>query len=102
MHDSWLLAVSFACAFCGMSWLALAMEVHWSQVRGATRRPTASCRLRVAGAAALVVSLVVCLIADHPSMASLVWVMMASASALIVAMLLAYRPRWLSWLLGGR
>jgi hypothetical protein len=84
-----------------MAWLALAMKVHWRQARGdREQRPTATRSLRVAGAASLAASLVLCLSADHPTLASLVWIMMLSASALIVAMLLAYRPHWLSHLAG--
>jgi len=99
MADSILLAASFVCAVCGMAWLALAMEVHWSQVRTrATYGAAVARRLRSFGAAALFLSLVVCLVADHASMAVLVWVMTLSASALAVAMILAYRPQLLSWL----
>lgn len=82
-----------------MAWLALAMEVHWSQVRATASYSAARARkLRGLGAAALLVSLAACLAADHPSMAGLVWIMTLSVSALTVAMTLAYRPRWLSWL----
>jgi hypothetical protein len=82
-----------------MAWLALAMEVHWSQVRSpAAHSATAARRLRSFGAGALVLSLFACFAADHASMAALVWVMTVSASTFVVAMILAYRPRWLSWL----
>jgi hypothetical protein len=99
MADSVLLAASFLCAACGMAWLALAMEVHWSQVRSHTARSAAVARrLRSLGAVALVLSLFGCFAADHASVAALVWVMTVSASGFAVAMILAYRPRWLSWL----
>ena len=40
-------------------------------------------------------ALALCLRADHASMAVLVWVMTLSGAALLVAFLLAARPRWL-------
>jgi hypothetical protein len=99
LADTILLAASFLCAVCGMGWLALAMDVHWSQVRSAAAHSAAAARrLRSFGATALVLSLLACFAADHASMAALVWVMTVSASAFAVAMTLAYRPRWLSWL----
>jgi hypothetical protein len=92
-----LLAAALACSALGLAWLALAMEVHWAQVREALPAPARVQRaLRVLGAAALAVSLVLCLRADHPSMAALVWVMSLAAGALLVALALAWRPRWLA------
>jgi hypothetical protein len=41
---------------------------------------------------------VLCLNADHVSMASLVWVMSLAASAMVVAFTLTWRPRALAWL----
>jgi hypothetical protein len=80
--------------------LALAMEVHWLQVRGAGAvlpRPTARL-LRSGAALALAASLALCLHADHASMAVLVWVMSLSAGAAAVAFTLAWRPHCLSGL----
>lgn len=98
MPKALLLTLALACCFCGLAWLALAMEAHWQQLRrnAAGRRTVLS--LRALGAAALAAALAICLAADHGSMASLVWVMALAASALAVAMLLAWRPRWLAWL----
>lgn len=102
MADTLLLGASLALAVCGMGWLALAMKPHWAQVRGSAPHGATTARnLRIAGGVALLLSLVVCLLVDHASMASLVWVMNVSASALIVAMTLTYRPSWLGWLVGG-
>lgn len=99
MADAALLAAALGAATCGMAWLALAKKPHWTQVRGSTPLAPGSARtLQALGAAALVASWVLCLGADHATMASLVWIMTMTASALIVAFTLAYRPRWLSWL----
>jgi len=91
-----LTAAWLVCAM-GMACLALAMEAHWSQVRaGRALSPNGAWRLRALGVAGLALSLVLCLAADHPSMAVLVWVMTIGASALVVALTLTWRPRWLS------
>jgi hypothetical protein len=101
----------------GLGWLALAMEVHWAQVRGAAARGTArvgalraaqvdtlrasqALALRVLGAAALSLSLALCLRADHATIGALVWVMTLAAGALAIAFTLAWRPRVLAWLVG--
>ncbi|MFZ5507581.1 MAG: DUF3325 family protein [Pseudomonadota bacterium] len=92
-----LLAAALLCSVLGFAWLALAMDVHWAQARGAQPAPTGVPRvLRALGAAALAASLVLCLRADHASMAALVWVMALAAGALLVALALAWRPRWLA------
>lgn len=98
MSDAGWLIVAMVLGFVGMAWLALAMDVHWEQVmdRPATGRPPGPRRmLRILGSAALLLSLLACLMADHPSMAALVWVMLLAAAAPGVALLLVRRPRLL-------
>jgi hypothetical protein len=93
-----LVAALLACIV-GFGWLALAMEPHWRQVRGDVpiSRGVVTV-LRVLGAAALLVSLLLCLQVDHVSMASLVWVMALASAALIITFTLAWRPHTLAWL----
>jgi Protein of unknown function (DUF3325) len=80
----------------GMGWLALALDAHWEQVFGPRPRlRVTSGLLQIMGAAALANSLMACFWADHPTMAPLVWIMGLAAAALSIAMLLAWRPRWL-------
>jgi hypothetical protein len=80
----------------GLAWLALSMDTHWQQVRGAQRASRSSVTaLRIAGTFALFASLILCFIADHASMAPLVWVMALAGGALLVAFTLAWRPRLL-------
>jgi hypothetical protein len=96
MRDALLLAAALAAAVLGMGWLALAMDAHWEQARGARPRTPAAVRLlRALGALGLAASLALCLAVDHASMAALVWVMALAAAALAVAGTLAWRPRWL-------
>jgi hypothetical protein len=97
-ESAWLL-VSIAAAFLGMGWFALAMQTHWQQVRGPSLpAPSMQRLLRVVGAMALAVSLWACLMADHPTMAPLVWIMGLAVSATAIAIILAFRPRLLALL----
>lgn len=91
---AWLLIAALLCCVTGLAWLALAMDVHWQQVRGSQPLPKAAVKtLRVMGGGALLASLALCLLADHPSMAALVWIMALAASALVVAFTFTWRPR---------
>jgi hypothetical protein len=99
MVDAVLLGVALLSAVCGMAWLALAMKVHWRQVRGTQPLSRGSALvLRALGALALLASLLICLRVDHASMAALVWVMAIIPAILVIAFTLAWRPRWLAWL----
>lgn len=92
-----LLALALLVCTLGLAWLALSMEVHWQQVRGHDAplpSPRTFRALRWLGSAALLASLLICLRADHASMAALVWVMNLAAAALIVAFTFTWRPRW--------
>jgi hypothetical protein len=102
MHEAWLQALALLASLCGMGWLALAMEVHWAQVRGGGPAARTALRLRALGVCAIAASLGLCLAADHASIAVLVWVMSLAAATLLVAFVLAARPRWLSWLVPAR
>lgn len=97
MSAALLLSLALLAATAGFGWLALAMDAHWQQVRGAPQVPLRTQRvLRALGAGALAASLALCLAADHPTMAALVWVMALAAGALVVAFMLSWRPRWLA------
>ena len=94
-----LLGAAAANAVLGFGWLALAMDIHWEQVHGETAPKTATVRnLRAAGVLALALSLGLCLKADHPSMAVLVWLMLLAGAASAIAATLSWRPRWLKGL----
>ncbi|MBB4844022.1 hypothetical protein HNP55_002558 [Paucibacter oligotrophus] len=80
----------------GFAWLALAMDGHWEQVHGQTG-PSAGQQklLRLLGGSLLLASLALCLLADHATMAALVWLMLLAGGVLLNALLLAWRPAWL-------
>lgn len=93
-----MLAVAWLCCVLGLAWIALAMDVHWRQLTQHPITRTRKLMLRTLGASALGVSLWLCFVVDHASIASLVWVMMLAAAALIVTFTLAWRAHWLAWL----
>lgn len=102
MTDGLLLAGAVLLNIAGFGWLALAMDSHWRQVRGGDGLTPGGRRLiRRAGGAAFLISLVLCNLSDHATIAALVWVMALTAGALAVAVVLTWRPAWLrplSWL----
>lgn len=86
----------------GMACLSLSLPSHWRQVTGMeTSLPSAAerLRLRVVGYCSLAVAFLLCLAADHPSMAVLVWVMLLALAAKSVASILSWRQHWLKPLL---
>lgn len=98
MRDATAVLLATATLLClvAFAWLALSLDVHWQQVHGRARAvPGARRAQRVLGYVALLGSLLVCLIADHASIAVLVWVMLLPVCAATVAMTLAWRPAWL-------
>lgn len=93
---AWLAAALFA-ALLGMGWLALDMDAHWRQVHpGARRAPGGQIALRLLGALALTMSLMLCLAADTATMAVLVWMMLLALAATVVAFTLTWCPRALA------
>jgi len=90
-----LLAGAVLAAVAGMGWLALSMDVHAAQAWRRAPKVRTLFFLRVLGWVAVATSLQLCVLADHPSMAVLVWVMCLSGGALATAFLLSTRPRWL-------
>ena len=91
-----ILAAAIAVCICGMAWFALSLDAHWRQLRSGSPSLGLVRQLRLLGWVSMAVSLFLCLAADHASMASLVWVMMVAASALIVAFTLTWRPHLLA------
>lgn len=97
MPDALMLLAALCSSIVGFAWLALAMDIHWRQVRDPQPLSQRSARtLRVLGAMSLALSFVLCLLADYASIASLVWIMSLAAAALAVAFTLAWRPRLLA------
>lgn len=94
MPEAWLLLGALLLNIAGLGWLGLSLDVHWRQARGGAPLPRGAVPvLRVLGAASLLLSLLCCLGADHPSMAALVWIMALAVAALVVAFSFTWRPR---------
>ena len=86
----------------GMASLSLSLPNHWRQVTGietSLPSPSEQLSLRIIGYSSLIVSLLLCLAADHPSMAVLVWVMLLSLAAKSVASILTWQHHWFKPLL---
>jgi hypothetical protein len=98
MVSALLLLLASVVTTLGMAWFALAKEPHWMQVRGhePLTQPMKS-TLRGLGATAIGASFFICMFADHPTMAVLVWIMLVAASALLVAFTLTWRASWLTF-----
>ena len=98
MFDSAWFMLSVACfaTTLGLAFLALAMDVHWEQVRRNAQTHSVQRLLHGIGAVALLVSLSLCVAVDHATMAVLVWIMLLAPAAALVAALLAWRPHWLA------
>ena len=80
-------------AFLGCAWLALAMEGLWEQVHGASAPSRVSrAALRTLGTVGLLGCGALCFVADRPSMAILLWVMLMAFGAVAIALTLAWKP----------
>jgi len=94
MPNAMLFLFALLSCVLGFAWLALTMEPHWRQVQGNQVLSKQSARiLRLLGWLALLITPAICLLADHPSMAVLVWVMTLAAAAVIVAFTFTWQPR---------
>ena len=93
MAEALTLCLAALFSLTGMGWLALSLEVHWRQIFGRKAVLTASAAnwLRLAGWIGLLLAAICCFIADRPSMAVLVWVMLLAGAATTIALLLAWR-----------
>lgn len=91
-----LLSAALLASIAGMGWLALSMPAHAQQVWNMMPSPQHTRALRWSGVVGLIAALMLCIRADHPSMAVLVWCMSLAGSAFAIAFALTWRPRWLS------
>ena len=96
MVESWILLIfAVLLGFSGFTWLALAMDVHWTRVQAGRNSAHPVKVLRIMGWVGLLVSATLCFMADRPSMAVLVWIMLLAATAPSVVMVLSWRPQLL-------
>jgi UDP-N-acetylmuramyl pentapeptide phosphotransferase/UDP-N-acetylglucosamine-1-phosphate transferase len=101
MPDAFWLSAALLAALLGMACLALAMDVHWRQVRNAARTRRSAVATRCLGYGLLAASLAFCLVADTATMAVLVWMVLLAVGATAVAFTLSWRPSLLGPLAMG-
>ncbi len=90
-----LLMFAAGSSLIGMVWLALAKKAHWHQLCEQPLPQKKQMLYRLLGYVALLISLVLCLLADNTSIAILVWVMSMTLAVVSIAFTLSYRPHWL-------
>ena len=94
MSDGALLFLALVVAVGGMACLALSLGAHWRQVFAELAQTRGAIRaLRLAGAGMLGASFFLCTLADPVSMAALVWPMLLTVAAAIVAAGLTVQAR---------
>ena len=86
MSDGVLLFLALVVAIGGMGCLALSIGAHWRQLfAGLTQTRGMTLGLRLTGALLLMASFILCALANPVSMAALVWPMLLTLAAAIVA-----------------
>lgn len=94
MTPALLLLLAMLASYAGFACLALAMPRHWTQAGGPRLRAAPPRRrLRGCGFALLGVAYALIVYRDGPGFGSVLAVVLLSASAIAVALTLAFRPR---------
>jgi len=76
--------------------LALSQKKHAATVFGRGAKPLQGRATRFVGWTLLVIALLLSLLGDRPGFAVLYWLMSVTGSAMVVVLLLALKPEWLS------
>lgn len=84
---------SFLLVVGGFAWTALSMRKHYLQVFGSEPTGRAPLAWRAAGWALLGAALVLCLAHEGISVGIVAWTGLLSVGALLVTLLLTYRPK---------
>lgn len=91
-----ILALALIASFYGLAALALAMSRHHEEVWRCDPSPRRRRRLRAAGCALLLGGLLLCMEQAGWASGLVWWPGLLSISALLVSLLLSFRPRWLA------
>lgn len=92
-----LLAAALA-GYLGFACLALAMPRHWAEASGEKTAPPHPRWLRTCGFSLSGIAFAICVCRDGLSFGAVLATVLISASAIAVALTLAWRPRLLSFL----
>ncbi len=94
MSDAGFLLAALLTAIIGMACFALSIDTHWAQLLGKRERAIAHpLTLRVGGAALLAIAFFICTMADPVLMAVLVWTMLLTMAAFVVALAITVHAR---------
>ncbi|MEM1436425.1 MAG: DUF3325 domain-containing protein [Pseudomonadota bacterium] len=85
--------LAFVLALLGFGWIALSMDSHWRQVFTSPRPGIATARwLRALGFSTVTLACLLSFIANRPSIAVLVSIMLLAVAAPAIGMTLTWRP----------
>lgn len=95
LHATCLALLALAAAIAGFAALSLAMDRHWEQLHGRGAEPAAAVRrrLRHAGSAGLLASLLACIALRGAAQGWVAWAGMLTAAAITLALTLTYAAR---------
>lgn len=89
------LAFSSGFVLVGCASLALGQHRHWRTVTGTKLHKSSQTVIRLTGWALIFAALVLCIVRDGASFASLTWPLLITAGACAVAMTLSFNAVWL-------
>ena len=95
MASPLLLGIATLLSFAGCTLLGLSQQKHIATVFGRGALPPLGNATAVVGWTLLGAALIPALLGDRPGFAVLFWLLSMGGSALLVVLLLAFRPRWL-------
>lgn len=84
--------------------MACAMRRHRNDIAGSDQPCLPIARqwwLRAAGGALLLLALYLAILREGSTFGALLWALLISLAAILVALTLTWRPGWLAWLLRG-
>lgn len=96
----WLLA-AIGAALLGCAYLALSQDKHRRSVLARGAKPPAVSTMRLFGWVLVMASLMLCVAGDGAGFAALLWPLIVGGAAVVIAIVLAYRPIWLRTLVAG-
>lgn len=93
VFDGLMLLLGLVLCFVGCALLALSQQRNWRTVTGDKKANPPN--VAALGWMFVSAALIPCVLRDGGSFAALLWPLLFAAGAMVVAMTLAYRPRWL-------
>lgn len=99
MAEALLLLIAGGSAYSGFALFALSQSRHWQHVvAGSAAKPPQKQALRMIGGLALALALACSWLRDGPAFGSVLWLLLLSVAAPLLAFTLSWRPQWLKQL----